>query len=308
MLAEPPTDAEEAAGLAVKLGAIAAGRPLADSQPEVQEDTRFHVLGLAPNAARLSVRFWHVDSIGAIARRIVDHWCDLYLDPAPWITPPSARRLLYETAVQRKAANIPPALGGALMRAILTGGLYPRSLLAAIVIRFRADGNVSGIRAAIVKACIRRSERLSNPNKNKEDCLVSLDDKSDNVAYNLGRLFAAYAYAESSFADRNATIRDKYMGAASATPRRVFPILMRGYEHNRTGLAKTEGMKRAAGKRVDQAVSHIIDRLPGRDEFPAALALEDQGRFFIGYYHQERAFYTKSGSDGDQNQIIEPEE
>ena len=309
MIADPPpTDAEEAVNVADKLLKIAEGQPLAVVEPEVNQDTRFYVLGLAPNAARLSVRFWYEDSIGAIARRIGDHWRDLRLDPAPWRTPPAAWRLLYETAAQRKADNIPPTLGGALMRAILTGGRYPQSLLAAIIMRLRADGTVSGTRAAIVKACIRRTERLSNAEVNKEDYLVSLDSNSDNIAYNLGRLFSAYTYAEKSFADRNATIRDKYMGAASATPRRVFPLLMRGYEHNRAGLAKRDGQKQGAGVRADKAVGQIIERLPGRDELPAALPLEDQARFFVGYYHQERAFYAKSDSGVDQDQPVESEE
>ena len=309
MIADPPpTDAEEAVKVGDKLLKIAEGQPLADVEPKVNEDTRFYVLGLAPNAARLSVRFWYQDSIGAIARRIGDHWRDLRLDPAPWRTPPAAWRLLRETAAQRKADNIPPTLGGALMRAILTGGRYPQSLLAAIIMRLRADGTVSGTRAAIVKACIRRTERLSNPEVNKEDYLVSLDSSSDNIAYNLGRLFSAYAYAEKSLADRNATIRDRYMGAASATPRRVFPLLMRGYEHNRAGLAKRAGQKQGAGVRADRAVGQIIERLPGHDELPATLPLEDQARFFVGYYHQERAFYTKSDSGVDQDQPVESEE
>ena len=133
----------------------------------------------------------------------------------------------------------------------------------------------------------------------QEDYLVSLDRSSNSIAYNLGRLFAAYAYAEKSFAPRNATIRDKYMGAASATPRRVFPILMRGYEHNRSGLAK-EPRKRGAGVRVDQAVAQIIDELPGEEQLPASLLLEDQSRFFVGYYHQERDFYSKSETAVDE--------
>lgn len=301
MLAEPPTDAEKAVKVGDKLSDIAAGRPLVDVDPELDENTRFYVLGLAPNAARLSVRFWHVDSIGAIARRIGEHWRDLLLDPPPWTTPPSIWRLLYETAVQRKSENIPPTLSGALMRSILSGKRYPRLLLAAIVMRLRVDGTVSPIRAAIIKACIRRAERLSNPDENKEDSLLSLDRNSKDVAYNLGRLFAAYAYAEKSIANRNATIRDRYMGAASATPRRVFPILMRGYEHNRSGLAKaTDHKMRAAGVRTDKAVGQILEQLPGSGNLPAALPLEDQARFFVGYYHQERAFYTKSDS------MIEP--
>ena len=160
MLAEPPTDEQEVARVRDKLQAIAEGRPLAEAAPDVREDTRFFVLGLAPNAARLSIRFWHSETIGAFAERIGQHWRDLQLEPAPWRSPPPVWRLLYETAPQRKAENVPPTLGGALMRAILTGAPYPRSLLAAVVLRIRADKfdeKFFGMRAAICKAVIARN-------------------------------------------------------------------------------------------------------------------------------------------------------
>ena len=299
----PPTDEEEAAEVRDKLTAVAQGRPLVEVDPEVDEDTRFFVLGLAPNAARLSIRFWYEDSIGAISRRIGEHWRDLHLEPTPWRTPPSARRLLYETAAQRKPENIPPTLAGALMHAILTGRPYPRSLMATVVMRMRADNDLAGWRvlgwrASILKACIVRNRRTQTQ-MSQEDYLVSLDRNSNSIAYNLGRLFAAYAYAEEKLARRNATIRDKYMGAGSATPRRVFPILMRGYEHNRSGLAK-DPQKRGAGVRADRAVAQIIDALPGEERLPASLSLEDQAQFFIGYYHQERDFYSKSDTAADE--------
>ena len=287
ILADPPTDDEKAAEVADKLYLVAQGRPLAEVNPEVDENAPFYVLGLAPNAARLSIRFWHQDSIGAIARRIGEHFRDMRIEPTPWRTPPAARRVLYETAVQGKAENIPPTLSGALMRSILTGQPYPRTLMAAVVTRLRVDGRVSGLRGAILRACIVRELRVQN-RLPKEEYLVSLDKDSGSVAYNLGRLFAAFAYAERSLADRNATIRDKYMSAASTTPRRVFPILLRGYEHNRSGLSKGHGQKPGAGIRVDQAVVSIIDRIPSWDDLPTTFPLEDQGRFFIGYYHQER--------------------
>ena len=305
LFSDPPTDEQEAAEVSVKLSAIAKGRPLAEVEPEVDEDTRFFVLGLAPNAARLSIRFWYEDSIGTMSRRIGEHWRDLHLEPTPWRTPPAARRLLYETAVQHKAENIPSTLIGALMHAILTGRPYPRSLMATVVMRIRADNDLSGRRASILKACVVRTRRFQTQ-MSQEDDLVSLDRSSKSIAYNLGRLFAAYAYAEKSFAPRNATIRDKYMGAASATPRRVFPILMRGYEHNRSGLAK-DPQKRGAGVRVDQAVAQIIDELPGEEQLPASLPLEDQSRFFIGYYHQERNFYSKSETAVDETPATQME-
>ena len=312
MLLDPPTDEQEAAKVHDKLSAVARGRPLSDVEPELDgKDTRIFVLGLAPNAARLSIRFWHEDSVGAIARRIGEHWRDLRIAPAPWRTPPAARHLLYETAVQRKAENIPPTLGGTLMNAILTGQPYPRSLMAAVVMRIRADRAPDRMtdarRAAILKARLVRNLRIQEQMP-QEDHLVSLDEHSDSIAYNLGRLFAAYAYAEKSLAPRNATIRDKYMGAASATPRRVFPVLMRGYEHNRAGLAKGDTRKRGSGVKVDRTVGKIIGLLPGKRELPTSLPLEDQARFFIGYYHQERDFYTKSETHAGEDEPARTEE
>jgi len=293
-----PTDEQEAVKIADALNSVAKGRPLVDIARDVDENTRFFVLGLAPNAARLSVRFWHEDSIGALIRRIGEHFNDMRFEPSPWR---AAWRLLLETAVQCKSENISPILGGALMRSILTGRPYPNTLMSAIIIRIRADGQVRGLRAAIIKACIVRKMRIGS-RLPKENYLVSLDTNSDCVAYNLGRLFAAFTYAEKSFAERNATIRDKYMGAASTAPRRTFPILMRGYEHNRSGLAKAQGRKPVAGVRADQAVTAIVDRLDGGEAIPTTLSLEDQGKFFIGYYHQERNFYAKSEHGADQGQ------
>lgn len=290
MLAAGPSDWQEAAKVKDQLLAVAEGRPLADVAPDVQEDTRVFVLGLAPNAARLSIRFWHVDSIGGFADRLREHWQDLRVEPRPRAWPPAAWRLLRETAVQGKGKNVPPTLGGALMRAILTGGRYPRSLLAAVVGRIRADKDLNPMRAAICRAVLARDCRLQ-PGKEGAPP-VTLHEDSNDVAYNLGRLFAAYAYTEKSVAKRNATIRDKYVGAASATPLRVFPALMRGYEHNRATLAKAGGQKAASGVRADRAVGRIVDLLP--PDLPRSLGLEEQARFFVGYYHQEQAFYAKS--------------
>ena len=129
MLADPPaTGEQEEAKVADVLDNIAKGRPIEEVVPGIRPDTRFYVLGLSPNASRLSVRFWHADTIGALAGRIVEHWRDLRIEPRPWTTPPAIWRLLYETAAQRKRENIPPLLGGALTRAVLTGDRYPQSL------------------------------------------------------------------------------------------------------------------------------------------------------------------------------------
>lgn len=290
MLAEPPTAAEEEARIADKLAAIGSGRPLADAVPGVDEQTRFHVLGLSPNAARLSIRYWHTDSLGAIAQRIVDHWRDMRMEPQPWRTPPAAWRLLIETAPQRKADRIPPVLGGALMRAILTGGPYPRSLLAAIITRMRQDHDINGLRAAICKACLTRDYRLG---LSKEDVPVSLNPNETNVAYRLGRLFAVYERVQAAaLGNVNATIKDRYFGAASATPASIFPLLERTSGHHLASLRKNEkaGLARWFDREIDDILSGIDTVLP------RSLRLEEQGRFAIGYHHQ-RASGRRASTD-----------
>ena len=277
VLAEPPTDDEETAKVAGWLAAVDKGKLPA----EVDPDTRFCVLGLAPNAARVSIRFWHRNLIGEFARRISEHWSDLRLEPAPWRTPPAAWSLLRETAAQGKAQNIPPTLGGALMRAILGGGPYPRSLLAAVVGRMRADKHVTGRRAAICKACLARDHRLG---LGEEDVPVGLSREEANPAYRLGRLFAVYEKVQQAALGRNvnATIKDRYFGAASATPASVFPLLERNSMHHLATLRK--GDKGGLAHWFDREIDEILAGMGA--EFPRSLRLQDQGRFAIGYHHQ----------------------
>ena len=279
-LADPSTDEEEAVEVSDKLSAVAEGRPLAEVEPAVHEDTRFHVLGLAPNAGRLSVRFWCEDSIGAFARRMGEHWRDLRLEPTPWRTPPAVWRLLYETAAHRKTDNIPPVLSGTLIRAVLTGGRYPHSLLAAVVARMRADKNITGLRAAICKASLARDHRLGFE---KEHVPVSLNREETNPAYRLGRLFAVYEGVQrAALPNINATIKDRYFSAASATPASVFPLLERN-SANHIALLRKSGK----GGRAHWFEHEIDSILDGVDtSFPRSLHLQDQGRFAIGYHHQ----------------------
>lgn len=231
------------------------------------------MLGLAPNAARLSVRFWHPGTLGDFARHVARYWKARQIEPAPWKGPPAAWSLLYEAAIRvggkPKADTIPPLLGGQLMRAVLTGQPLPRTLLSAVITRIRADGDISGRRAAICKAVI-NSHLRTHPDKaatdrttKEEEIPVSLDPSNANPAYCLGRLFAAYAYAEQSFAKRNATIRNKYLAGASANPSRVFPFLMRGYEHNRSGLMKATDARHAYGVKADKVVAAVLEQLEG---------------------------------------------
>ena len=298
-LTDPPSDEEEAVEVFSKLSAVAEGRPLADIEPAVNEDTRFHVLGLAPNAGRLSVRFWYEDSIGATARRIGEHWRDLRLEPTPWRTPPAAWRLLYETAAHHRADNIPATLGGALMRAILTGGRYPHSLLAAVVARMRADKNITGLRAAICKAALARDHRLGFED---EDVPVSLNPDETNPGYLLGRLFAVYEGVQrAALGKTNATIKDRYFGAASATPASVFPLLERNSAHHIALLRK--GDKGGLAHWFEGEIDSILDGVD--TAFPRSLRLEDQGRFAIGYHHQRATKRTASDNEGTSTKLLD---
>ena len=195
-------DAEEAPTMRAQAEDVRHQRRAPDPS-KLDPATRLHVLGLSPNAGRIAVRFWLVDTWGHLAANIDRFKQDIAIEPPDRNPNKKAYALLFETAVQGKAENIPKRLGGELARAILSGGPYPHTLFTAVVGRIRADKKINAARVGLCKAVIVR-------NFGREDFPVALDTDSDDGAYNLGRLFAVYEYAEKSVADRNATIRDKY--------------------------------------------------------------------------------------------------
>lgn len=276
---QPPTDAEEAAKLRTGLEAVAAGRPLSSWDSRIAPGTRFHVLGLSPNAARLSVRLWLTDSIDEFMRRLALHHTDMSVEPLPWRTPPAVQWLLLKSvAAQEKFDNIPPLLAGEVARAVLAGTRYPRTLLTAAVMRLRAgDAADGGWHAAAIRGVLAREHRID---PRREGAPLSIDRNNTNPAYRLGRLFAVLEAAQYGALGRvNATIRDRFFGAASATPASVFPMLIRNAQNHLAGLRK-EG--RGAG--LERDIEEIMGGLPA--SLPRTLRLDDQGRFAIGYYHQ----------------------
>ena len=308
MLDPPADDVSETEHLRQALDKVANGRALRELSPELEDDTRIYVLGLSPNASRLSIRFWETDSLGNFARRLAEHFQDLALEPLPWKTEPAMWRLLHATAPSRdgksKAEDIPPQLAGELTRAILTGSRYPRSLLNTIIMRLRADGDISGTRVALCKAVLARDLRLGVKGIN-EEIPMSLDKEASHVGYRLGRLFAVLESAQyhALGGELNATIRDRYYGAASATPATVFPMLLRNTHNHLAKLRKQKGQLAKIAESLDYKIREIIDGLP--PQFPRSLRLEDQGRFAIGYYHQrfdrkkdENANTTESTEQG----------
>lgn len=246
---------------------------------------RFYVLGLAPNAARLAIRFWRPTTVEGFAAAVLRHFQDVEVVRPRWAARyPSVAALLRGTAVLGKDGNIPPNLAGAVVDAILTEQPYPRHLLIAAVQRARAEQDVSPDRAAVIKGCLIRVARHS---PNDPEVSVALDQGNENVGYRLGRLFAALERVQ----DRanpgiQSGIRERYYGAASATPTAIFPTLMKLKNHH---LAKIEN--RGAVVNLERLLGSILD---GVENFPTVLSLPDQGRFALGYYHQRQSFFTKS--------------
>ncbi|MBI5526219.1 MAG: type I-C CRISPR-associated protein Cas8c/Csd1 [Deltaproteobacteria bacterium] len=258
------------------------------------DDTKFYVLGLAPNASRIAVRFWIASTVSGMAGKVRQHFEDTRIAHGPKDRDTlSLFRLLLSTAVQGKAENIPPNLGGDTMRAILEGWPYPQTLLQAAVRRIRAEHNISYPRAALIKACINRQTRHQTGN-HEEELEMSLDLDNENIGYRLGRLFATLEKVQQEANPGiNATIRDKFYGAASSTPVTVFGNLMRLKNHH---IAKLDSRGRAVN--MERLIGEILRAVT---DFPPHLALADQGRFAIGYYHQMQEFFTKKIDKANDN-------
>ena len=243
----------------------------------------FYILGLAPNAARISVRFFLRNSFGSIMSNINAHHARMDIVGSPYpIVPLWA--MLRETVNPHASDKSPsPAMAGAAARAIFSGTPYPASLLEAVTLRIRAEREITPGRAAIIKAYYLRNPTPQCP---KEVLTVSLNETSTNIPYTLGRLFSVYeAVQERANPGINATIKDKYFNSASATPATIFPIL--------DNLCQKHLRKLDGGIRIyyNRQICDLKDRLG--ESYPLRLTLPEQGSFNLGYYHQYKARFTK---------------
>ncbi len=251
-------------------------------------DQRFYILALAPNAARLSVRFFYQNSFGNILKNLSDHYERMSVVKPSWAENAylGIRSILSETVNQKSKDKTPvPNMAALVLQAILSGARYPASLYTNVLIRIRTEqGTVTWGRAGIIKAYL-----IRNCNWKEGESFMGLNEDSRDTAYVLGRLFSVL---ESVQMEANpgikATIRDRYFNSACATPASVFPVLVK---LKNSHVKKLERDKGGAKVYYEKLLTEIMGKLEG--SFPARLSLEEQGKFILGYYHQVQKKYEK---------------
>lgn len=262
-------------------------KAIAVDELELNMNQRFYILGLSPNAARLSVRFFYQDSFGNILRNLKTHYEQLRIVRPSWEPEYlGIRRVLDETVNQKSREKKPlPNMASGLFRAILSGGNYPESLYSNTLIRIRVDQGREKItygRAAIMKAYLLRNKKRLE----KGEDYVRVNEKSKEVPYILGRIFAVLEeIQEKANPGINATIRDRYFNAACATPASVFAILLK-LKNSHIRKMESEGLKVYYEKMLTELLAEV-------EECPKRLTLDEQGEFILGYYHQVQKRFTK---------------
>ncbi len=277
----PPPEGMDENDLRATVKRLADGLPCEDR--DLDPDTEFYILGIAPNAARLSTRFFYRSSFGELMRHINTHHERLLIVGSKYPYMPLWALLRETVNLNSKDKSPSPVLGGAVARSVFTGSRYPAGLLEAVMLRIRAEQKITSGRAGIIKAYY-----LNNENKNcpKEVLTVSLNEASTNIPYTIGRLFAVYEAAqERANPGINATIRDKYFNSVAATPAHILPVLNNLYHKHLRKMEK--GWQVYFEKQVGELLGII------GETFPMRLTLPEQGAFQLGYYHQKQKRFEK---------------
>lgn len=254
---------------------------------EMDPEQKFYILALAPNAARLSVRFFYMNSFGKILQNIAEHYERLSIVKPAWAEQEylGIRDMLNETVNQKSKDKTPISnMSSLVLQAILSGSRYPASLYTDTLIRIRAEnGKITWGRAAIIKAYLNR-----NYGWKKGERFMGLKEECTDTAYVLGRLFSLLeAIQKEANPSITTTIRDRYFNSACATPASVFPVLIK---LKNSHIKKLERDKGGAKIYYEKQLTDIMGRL---EEFPKRLSLEQQGQFMLGYYHQQQKRYEK---------------
>ena len=243
-------------------------------------DDKFYILGLAPNSARIAVVYWSETTLKDFAEKILKHFCDMEIhdtrkDKKPYM---GIREIISSVTLGGKMSDATPNLPESVVKSIFQGLPYPQTLYSACLRRIRAEQKLTITRAAIIKAYLNRQ---SNNNKKID---IMLDKENNNQGYLCGRLFAVLDKIQED-ANKISSIRERYMNAASSTPSAVFATILNLSVHHSEKLEE--------GRRIyfEKLKQEILDKVSA-DGFPTHLDLQDQGRFFVGYYHQRQDFFT----------------
>ena len=243
-------------------------------------DDKFYILGLAPNSARIAVVYWSETTLKDFAEKILRHFSDMEIhdtrkDRKPYM---GIREIISSVTLGGKMSDATPNLPESVVKSIFQGLPYPQTLYSACLRRIRAEQKLTITRAAIIKAYLNRQ---SNNNKKID---IMLDKENNNQGYLCGRLFAVLDKIQED-ANKISSIRERYMNAASSTPSAVFATILNLSVHHSEKLEE--------GRRIyfEKLKQEILDKVSA-DGFPTHLDLQDQGRFFVGYYHQRQDFFT----------------
>ena len=279
---------------------LSKGESIQWDDTRLSPDTRFYVLGLAPNAARLSVRFFWQNSFGALARNLERHYQRLEIIRPSFDKFPTLPiwRLVLETVRKAppggRAPEPHPRLAGDLLLAVLNDTLYPATLLNGVELRIRAERSVSRGQAAILKAYYTKYlEQFQPDSPMKEALTVQLNEQTNYLPYLLGRLFAVLeGLQQSANPGINTTIKDRYFNSASATPAIVFPQLINLAQKHLNKL--DGGLAVYYDKQITELSSRITQTLPTR------MSLAEQSAFQLGYYHETQRRYTAKAKKEEQ--------
>ena len=291
-------DADEMNGILLKsLNDVNQGKSPDFTELDIDKNVEFYIVGIAPNVSRLAQKFIYRDKFGNIFSHIARHQADIMIVNSKGNIP--MWRIFRELKPpQSTNYTTPPPLMASVFGAIINGTRYPESLLENAVRRVKTDKSVNYVRAGIIKACINRKDRYS---KNKEEIKMALDIENNNQAYLCGRLLAvAEKIQRESNKEKklNRTIKDTYFSSACANPAKVFPNIIKLQQYHLEKIKKNgeNGVQHAV--RYSKIVSEIMDKI--NYEFPKTLPLDEQGKFIVGFYHQEQDFYKKKETKDDE--------
>ena len=244
-------------------------------------DDKFYILGLAPNSARIAVTYWAEIPLIEFAERINSHFdgmeiVDMRKNSDPYM---GLKSIISSVTLSGRHKDVTPNLPESVVKSIFQGLPYPYTLMAECIRRIRAEQKISITRAAIIKAYLNRL------NNSEQKIKVMLDNENKNQGYLCGRLFAVVEKIQEE-ANKQNSIRERYMNSASATPAMVFPTVLNLSSHHSEKLSEKRKIW------FEKLKQEIVDKISS-DGFPAHLDLQDQGRFFVGYYHQRQDFFEK---------------